>query len=236
MDSRADQIQSVDEDEIVSRIYDAVIEQRLPPGTKLAESALCEAFGVGRARVRRSLLLLASREIVELQANRGAFVARPTARQARDVFEARRAIEPTILRLAAARASADDLDRLESHLAAEARAHRQHNRPLAVRLSGEFHVVLGAIAGNGVLERMARQLVTRTSLILGLFGAAGTDVCRSGEHGQLLAAIRRRDPGTAEALMLEHLARIEAGLDLSLGTAEEISLVALFSPERDQAG
>ena len=86
-----------------------------------------------------------------------------------------------------------------------------------MRLSGEFHLVLGAIAGNRVLEQMVRQLVTRTSLILGLFGAAGTDVCRSDEHGQLLAAIRRRDPGAAEALMLEHLARIEAGLDLSHG-------------------
>ena len=69
---------SVGEDEIVRRIHDAVIEQRLPPGTKLSEAALCEAFGVGRARVRRSLVVLAGREIVELHANRGAFVARPT--------------------------------------------------------------------------------------------------------------------------------------------------------------
>ena len=66
------------EDEIVRRIHDAVIEQRLPPGTKLSEAALCDAFGVGRARVRRSLVVLAGREIVELHTNRGAFVARPT--------------------------------------------------------------------------------------------------------------------------------------------------------------
>ena len=65
----------VDESDIVERIFDAVIEQRLPPGTKLSESALCDAFGVGRMRIRRSLLLLASREVVELHANRGAFVA-----------------------------------------------------------------------------------------------------------------------------------------------------------------
>ena len=49
------------EDAIVRRIHDAVIEQRLPPGTKLSEAALCEAFGVGRAKVRRSLVVLAGR-------------------------------------------------------------------------------------------------------------------------------------------------------------------------------
>ena len=85
------------------QIHDAVIEQRLPPGTKLSEAALCEAFGVGRAKVRRASGV-AGREIVELHANRGAFVARPTAQEARDVFDARRTIEPGIVRQAAARA------------------------------------------------------------------------------------------------------------------------------------
>ncbi|MBA3325009.1 MAG: GntR family transcriptional regulator, partial [Rhodobacteraceae bacterium] len=80
-----------DDHAIVERIHDAVMEQRLPPGTKLSEAALCEAFGVRRARIRRSFLILASRNIVELRANRGAFVSRPTPAEARDVFEARRA-------------------------------------------------------------------------------------------------------------------------------------------------
>ena len=72
------------EEEIVERIFEAVIDQRLPPGMKLSEAALCEAFGVGRMRIRQSLLLLSSREVVELQPNRGAFVASPSAEQARE--------------------------------------------------------------------------------------------------------------------------------------------------------
>ena len=97
---------AISEEEIVDRVFEAVVEQRLPPGTKLSEAALCEAFGVGRMRVRRSLLLLASREVVVLQANRGAFVASPTAEQAREVFEARLMVEPSLARLAAVRATA----------------------------------------------------------------------------------------------------------------------------------
>jgi DNA-binding transcriptional regulator YhcF (GntR family) len=88
---------------IVERIYEAVIDQRLAPGAKLSEASLCTAFGVGRMRIRRCLLILASREVVELQPNRGAYVAQPSAQQAREIFEARLAIEPSLARLAAAR-------------------------------------------------------------------------------------------------------------------------------------
>jgi hypothetical protein len=43
-DTRDDEL---GEEEIVERIFEAIIDQRLPPGTKLSEAALCEAFGVG---------------------------------------------------------------------------------------------------------------------------------------------------------------------------------------------
>ena len=65
--------EEVAEEQIVERIFEAVIEQRLPPGTKLSESALCQAFGVGRMRIRRSLLLLASREVVEACVSSGVY-------------------------------------------------------------------------------------------------------------------------------------------------------------------
>jgi DNA-binding GntR family transcriptional regulator len=51
---------AVDERAIVERVHAAVMEQRLPPGAKLSEAAICDSFGVGRMRARRSLLLLAS--------------------------------------------------------------------------------------------------------------------------------------------------------------------------------
>jgi DNA-binding GntR family transcriptional regulator len=229
----------VSEEEIVRRIHDAVIDQRLPPGTKLSEAALCAAFGVGRARVRRSLLVLAGREIVELHANRGAFVARPTPEQARDVFDARRAIEPGLVRRAAARAQPDDLRRLQEHLAAEAEAeaaaHGHRDRRQAIRLSGHFHVMLAETAGNRVLERVVRELVTRTSLIIGMFGGPVTQNCRSDEHDRILAAIRAHDEETGARLMFEHLAHIEAGLDLAGRLSRPVDVVELFAAEKGPA-
>lgn len=216
------------EEEIVERIFEAIIEQRLPPGTKLSEAALCKAFGVGRMRIRQSLLLLASREVVALLPNRGAFVASPSAEQAREVFEARLMIEPNVARLAAERATDADLAKLERHLALEHEAHHGSRRRDAIRLSGQFHVLLAEIADNAVTLRMVKELVTRTSLIIGIFGSPGVSNCRDEDHYQIFTAFRIRDTEAAAQLMSEHLRRIQEHLELN-GPAEGTSdLVAIF--------
>lgn len=220
--------EELSEEEIVARIFEAIIDQRLPPGTKLSEAALCEAFSVGRMRIRQSLLLLASREVVELQPNRGAFVASPSAEQAREVFEARLMIEPNVARLAAERATEADLINLERHLKLEHEAHHGSKRRDAIRLSGQFHVLLAEIANNTVTLRMVKELVTRTSLIIGIFGSPGVSNCRDEDHDEIFAAFRARDTKSAARLMSEHLCRIQEHLELT-GPAEGASdLVAIF--------
>lgn len=217
----------VDESDIVERIFDAVIEQRLPPGTKLSESALCEAFGVGRMRIRRSLLLLASREVVELHANRGAFVASPTPEQAREVFEARLALEPNIARLAVQRASDEDITALTRHLEMEYVAHKERRRHDAIRLSGQFHSLLAQVAGNAILIRTMKELVTRTSLIIGLFGA-GVSNCRDDDHAAIVGAFHTRDAEKAAWMMTLHLRHIQDHLELGTKSTDSVDLMELF--------
>lgn len=216
------------EEEIVERIFEAIIDQRLPPGTKLSEAALCEAFGVGRMRIRQSLLLLSSREVVELLPNRGAFVASPSAEQARQVFEARLMIEPNVARLAAERATEDDLLMLQKHLALEHDAHRGSKRRESIRLSGQFHVLLAEVAGNAVALRMVKELVTRTSLIIGIFGSPGVSNCRDEDHEDIFAAFRTRDRDGASRLMADHLRHIQDHLELGAQAEATSDLVAIF--------
>lgn len=224
----AEQDDELGEEEIVERIFEAIIDQRLPPGTKLSEAALCEAFGVGRMRIRQSLLLLASREVVDLQPNRGAFVASPSAEQAREVFETRLMIEPNVARLAVERASDDDLGRLEQHLLLEHAAHHTAKRRDAIRLSGQFHVLLAEVAGNSVALRMVKELVTRTSLIIGIFGSPGVSNCRDQDHDEIFKAFRTRNSDAAARLMADHLCQIQEHLELGNRVESAGDLVAIF--------
>jgi DNA-binding GntR family transcriptional regulator len=213
---------------IVDSAVRAILEHRLPPGAKLSESALCEAFAAGRSTVRRALLMLAERGIVTLEANRGAFVACPSTDDARAVFEARRVIEPSIAIGAARALSSRNLSVLKSQLRKEANAHRSGAHHEAIRLSGEFHVALAQSQGNPLLSRFVAELVARTSLIIGLFGSPGRTHCLCDDHWALIDALAAREGAKASRLMFDHLCRIEANLDMRVRIGSKVDVVAVL--------
>lgn len=217
-----------DEHKIVDRIYSAVMRQALAPMTKLSESTICESFGVGRMKARRALLLLASQGIVELRSNRGAFVASPNQKDADEVFEARIHIEPSLTARVAERIDARGLEALADHVNKEKAARRSENRQEIIRLSGEFHVLVATVSGNGFLTRTLRELVTRTSLIVALFGSGKASCCRDDEHERLLEAIEARDASLASDLAREHLEHIRRDLDFTKTHKTEPDLVGLL--------
>lgn len=215
------------QDEIYEKIYLAIVEHRLRPGTKLVEERLAEIFKVSRARVREVLARLAHEQIVELYPQRGAYVAKPSIEQALDVFEARRLIEPDVLRLLIERLTPERTERLRQHQELEFDARRRNDQRAIVRLSGEFHMLLAELAGNSALTRTMRELSTLTCLIIVLYDAPTSSSCRADEHSQIIDAISHRDLTRAQTLMLEHLEHIEKSLKLEPGT-EDADLEAIF--------
>ncbi len=214
-------------DEIYEKIYIAILEHRLHPGTKLGEDRLASIFNVSRARVREVLARLAHEQIVDLYPQRGAFVAKPTPEQAMDVFEARRLIEPAVMRRLITTLTPDKIARLRQHQELEQDARRREDRRAVVRLSGEFHQLLAELAGNSALARSLRELSTLTCLIIFLYDAPTAISCRADEHSDIIEAISKRNSHLAEKLMLEHLDHIEKSLSLDTSPVE-IDLEAVF--------
>ena len=215
---------------IFDRIVGAIMEQKLPGGAKLPEAALCEAFDCSRSQIRRVLVVLAERGVVTLHPNRGAFVAKPSADEARDVFEARRAIERSIVLTAASRIGADELSELRANARAGGGAEASGDRSESIRLSGQFHLRLAEVAGNAVLTRFLEDLVTRTSLIIGLYGSPSARSCSESEHDALVDALARHDGPAAAAIMEHHLKHIESALDIRNSTQGRIDVRRLFGP------
>lgn len=220
-----------DENFIVERIYKAVMEQRLAPNTKLSEARLCETFGVGRMRVRRALLLLSSQGIIKLQSNRGAYVACPDKSEANDVFAARMLIEPPLVRQLAQNPGNIKLSLLIDHIALEDAARQKKERTEIIRLSGEFHTKLAQATENKFIFRMMRELVTRTSLIVGLFGSSENASCPDDEHSNILKAIQSQNPVLAEQLLMSHLDHIQSGLDMEVHQEPQDDLAAILGSD-----
>lgn len=215
-------------DEIAEKISVAILEHRLVPGTKLGEDRLATIFGASRPRIREVLARLAHEQVVELIPQRGAFVAKPTVDQAHDVFEARRLIEPGIVRRLIENLDAEKVQRLQHHLKQEAEARQREDARAIVRLSGEFHVLLAELAGNLALARIMRELSTLTCLIISLYDAPTSASCRADEHQELVGAIKRADVKQAATLMTHHLDHIQQSLNLDQ-VAQEVDLERIFA-------
>jgi DNA-binding GntR family transcriptional regulator len=218
------------DDSIYDRLMTAIFEHRLPPGTKLGEEGLAAIFGVSRARIRAVLPRLAHEGLVTLEPNRGAFVTQPTIEQARDVFEARRLIEPGIaMRLARQPDRRGAVAQLRRHVSAERKARAANDARLIVRLSGEFHILLAELAGNALLAKTLRELASLTCLIIALYDKPAKPSCLGEEHGEIADAIADGDARRVAALMVEHLNHVEHHLDLSGDEEIEVDLAAALA-------
>jgi DNA-binding GntR family transcriptional regulator len=200
--------------EVYDAIYEAVIDHRLPPATKLTEAAFAEIFGVSRTIVRQALIRLAHDNIVELRPNRGAVVASPSVAETRDVFEARRVIESALIPSVIRAANKEDFNRLRALVKEEQCALERRDPRSYIRLSGDFHVRLAEIAGNAVLADFLTELVSRTSLIIAVYEMAGNSACAPDTHLELIEEIARGDEKRAVSEMIQHLNEIEGRLHL----------------------
>ena len=216
---------------VYRRVMEAIVDQRLLPGTRLNELALCEAFKISRREMERVFLRLAFENVVRMVANRGAFVASPDAIEARAIFAARKTIETGIVELAAARASGADFKVLAKNIADE-EAHRRAGRMRdAVSLSGQFHLLLSVVADNAILADQVRQLVARTSLVTSLYDNASEMGCWHDDHNKLVGHLRAHQTKRAVELMRRHLDDLEESLDLGRKTSSKTNLRAIFGLE-----
>ncbi|MFQ5347531.1 MAG: GntR family transcriptional regulator [Rhodothalassiaceae bacterium] len=216
-------------DHVYGEIADAILEQRLKPGTKLGEQMLSDIFGVNRPVVRRALMRLSYDRLVEIRPRRGAYVASPTPDEARQVFEARRVVEEWVVRACVTRADEAALERLARHCEIEAAAAEAGDRVRWIRLSGEFHIELARAAGNERIMRFLEDMVAQTSLIISLYGRNSGTLCCNDVHQHLVAAIAARDTEGAVAGMLRHLDACEAALEFH-EEQEVQDLRAIFRP------
>jgi DNA-binding GntR family transcriptional regulator len=200
---------------IYHQILDAILAQRLLPGTKLTEDELAGIFEVSRAVVRRALLRLSHDCIVDIRPNRGAMVASPSVKEAREILAARRLLEATIVREAIAGATAEQLDELRTLVREEQDYFEHDERGSGIRRSGDFHLRLAQVSGNATLTKFIRELIPRTSLIITQYEKPGNSTCSHAEHFELIDVIAAGDSERAVRLMDEHLQHIENKLDLA---------------------
>ncbi|MGD0094336.1 MAG: GntR family transcriptional regulator [Planctomycetota bacterium] len=188
-------------DHITGEIEKAITRGTLRPGERLLLSHLASQFNVSIIPVREALNRLAARGLVQRDANGGMFVVKLSLEELELILEVRIRLEGLAARLAASRATSEELKVLRRVVTNMANALERRDQLLYSECDLQFHEKLWAYSGNPFLENCLKMTM------LPWFGyqiAGGVLALESdwggtpGLHGQIVDAIESRDGDMAE--------------------------------------
>jgi len=216
-------------DQIVRQIREALFAGKLQPGDRLPpERDLAAGFSASRNSLREALRRLEQEGVVAIKkgVTGGIFIAemdhRPVAQSLEtllqlkkisihQIAEVRLMVEPDTARLAAQRASSEDVLELEATID-QMTAALQDDEP-ARSYDLRFHMLVARAARNPILQMLAESMLAVASKAI-------TELNPSREtldhvlacHRRILDAIRRRDGELAYQAMREHILDVQSRL------------------------
>jgi DNA-binding FadR family transcriptional regulator len=208
-----------------------IVEKKLKPGDLFpTESALMERYGMGRSSIREAIKLLVAQNVLEIRRGNGTYICQRTgmnsdplglkfADQSRlllNLFETRLLVEPRIARLAAQRATPEDLAKMEECLHAFGDCPPNDSNRFS-SLDIDFHTILADCTKNEVLYRFMPSICE--SIARGASQTVNNPASHrkaAASHAKIFQALKDKDPkkaGRAAAQHIKQTAR-DAGIDI----------------------
>jgi GntR family transcriptional repressor for pyruvate dehydrogenase complex len=208
---------------VVQQVLETIQAGGLNPGDKLPEeNAMAAQFEVSRNCIREALRILETMGAVAVRHGRGCFVmsaadpAEPPKillswlkafeSEVLDLLEVREAMEAKAARLAAGRATPEDLaelERLADEMADGVKAGTFDSEALA-RLDRAFHTSLARASHNTFLLKLGPGTWAAADR-RAVFAMEGRDLLSARQHQEISAAIAARDPAAAETAVSRHI-------------------------------
>ena len=138
-----------------------ILDGTLAPGERIVESVIARRLQVSRAPLREALWLLANLGLVQLKAHQGAFVARLSQRDIREIFEVRQTLETHAAKKVRATLTPDSRRRLETAMTALENAARDRDVARCTNADMDFHRTICELSGNHHLTEILNDISTR---------------------------------------------------------------------------
>jgi DNA-binding FadR family transcriptional regulator len=213
-------------DEVAERLLQDIQSGRWGTGDKLPpERALMELYGVGRPSVREAMQRLANMGLVDINHGERATIKALDARDmlgqmdwsARHLLqsspgtlehlkEARLMFEAGMIRIAAARASTDDLDALRDCIERQEQSFGETGT--FVRADIDFHIAIASVSGNPIYSALSESMLNwLAEFHQELLRVPGAEQVTVREHRRILKHISAHDAAAATKAMSDHLTR-----------------------------
>ncbi|MFR7533405.1 MAG: GntR family transcriptional regulator [Oscillospiraceae bacterium] len=192
-------------DIVYDYIKNQIVTKAIYPGTRIVEEDLVLETGVSRTPVRSALMRLAYDGLIQQQPNRGAVVAKPSATDLRQVYEARAVLEVGAFRAAVHRRSDESVLQMEQNLQKQQDLTNLFNMTEYVRLNREFHWIITMEAQNAYYEKYLNELQNKVATYLLFWDSSTTNSLSLDLHLRIFEAFRDRDEQKGVLALMEDL-------------------------------
>ncbi|WP_138465654.1 GntR family transcriptional regulator [Poseidonocella sp. HB161398] len=193
--------------QLVCILRAAIVENRLPPGTRLTETEIGKAMGVSRQPVREAFIRLTDEGLLDVRPQRGTFVRPISLEAVQDARFVREAIEADIVRVCAATRPEGLVPSLRAQIARQRQLGAGSSAEF-LPLDNRFHQSLAEAAGRARAWQMIEGLNRQMDRIRHLASLHFPISALVDHHEAIADAVEAGDPDAAAATMRAHLQMI----------------------------
>lgn len=190
-------------DRVHQQLEHLIITRVLKPGQRLLENELADQLNVSRNPVREAFTVLARDRWVDHRPRQGVVVHEPTKKEIDDFFQIRRVLEAEAGRMAAAKATGEQIEEMRERVQEGWAALADGDEVAVAACNSRFHQLVHDAADNSVLNEMLTLIKKRTRWYFASVARARGSASWE-EHEALLAAIVDRDGDAAARILLQH--------------------------------
>jgi len=186
-----------------------IVEGTAPPGCPMLESELAEELGISRTPVREALARLRHEDLVVSIRRKGIFVSSLSVDDMQEIADMLEGLEGMAVKLAAERATAEDIHRIEAAVGAQEKALKRDDIEAWSAADESFHnAILDAARNRRIQEAVSRvriqwrrqQGLTKRLRPKPTFSTEG--------HRATLEAIKARNGDLARQIDQRHRAQV----------------------------
>ncbi len=207
---------------VTDRIRSMIVDGDLPLGSAISERGISADLKVSKTPVREALAQLKHEGLVTVVPQSGARVFTLSAREVREICAFRRALEKAALQIAMTEQPVLLLKDLEAIEAKMKKALGKGDVRKYLELDTDFHLAFFANCGNSYLKNAYGIYSGKISALRTHLAQKPQHTSLSlNEHGEIVAAVRKRDVEALLDVLDRHIGRTQETYEIGI---EDISV------------
>ena len=212
-------------DTIYTQIKTMMYNQELAPGQKLIYQDLARRLEVSTTPILQALHRLENAKLVRYEPNKGFFVAEMTETEARELYQAREALEVYLIPSLVEKLDKKGIEKIRQAFRAQKERNNPDYRRKLMLTDADFHLTIAKASGNQVIVDLLETVLERIYLKYRTeyLGEERIEKVLK-DHREFLETLQAKDTKKAIKLIREH---IQSGMNYMIDSLKNRRLVSL---------